>query len=187
MEQKIFDQFQSMIDTTMKVGDSLSTSISAGTEVIGDAFLSGKTVFCCGDKSGGISADLLVYYLTEGYEIERPRFPAINLSHLCNNSSEVNAFSDVINIHGDESDILFVISAGNSPPKLFAALKKAIEKQMAVVLISASNDEDLISLIGYNHVQIEASEFQGELLTLAQIEIVQCLCSLIDDKIFGGI
>ena len=58
---------------------------------------------------------------------------------------------------------------------------------MAVVLISASNDEDLISLIGYNHVQIEASEFKGELLTLAQIEIVQCLCSLIDDKIFGGI
>lgn len=186
MEQKIFDQFQTMIETTMKVGDSLSSSISSGAEVISDAFLSGKTVFCCGDKGGSISAELLTYYLTEGYEIERPRLPAINLSHLCSNSSGVDPFSDVINIHGENSDILLVISAGNNAPNLVAAARKAIEKQMTVVLISASNDRDLTSMIGYNNVNVRAGEFKGQLLTLAQIEIVQCLCSLIDDKIFGG-
>ena len=186
MEQKIFDQFQTMIETTMKVGDSLSNSISSGAEIMSKAFLSGKTIFCCGDKGGGISAELLTYYLTEGYEIERPRLPAINLSHLCNNSSEVNPFSEVINIHGESSDILFVISAGNNAPNLIAVLRKAIEKQMTIVLISASNDKDLTSMIGYNDVEVETSEFKGQLLTLAQIEIVQCLCSLIDDKIFGG-
>ena len=64
MEQKIFDQFQRMIETTMKVGDSLSNSISAGAEIMSDAFLSGKTIFCCGDKSGDICAQLLTYYLS---------------------------------------------------------------------------------------------------------------------------
>ena len=54
------------------------------------------------------------------------------------------------------------------------------------MLISASNDKDLTSMIGYDDVEIGTSEFKGQLLTLAQIEIVQCLCSLIDDKIFGG-
>ena len=76
--------------------------------------------------------------------------------------------------------------AGNNAPNLIAAVRKAIEKQMTVVLISASNDEDLTSMIGYNDLDIRASEFRGQLLTLAQIEIVKCLCSLIDDKIFGG-
>ena len=134
MEQKIFDQFQTMIETTMKVGDSLSNSISSGAEVMSNAFLSGKTIFCCGDKGSGISAELLTYYLTEGYEIERPRLPAINLSHLCNNSSEVNPFSEVINIHGESSDILFVISAGNNAPNLIAAVRKAIEQAVLEII-----------------------------------------------------
>jgi hypothetical protein len=80
---------------------------------------------------------------------------------------------------------LFVISAGDNAPHLKTAVLKAVEKQMTIVLVCPLNDEDLISTIGYDDVQIKTIEFKGQLLTLAQVEIVQCLCSLIDDKIFG--
>ena len=185
MEQKIFDQFQMMIETTMSVGDSLSNSILSAADTVSEALLAGRTIYCCGDKSSEISAELITYYLSKGYEIERPGFPAINLSHLCRRTIGVNVFSDLINIHGKTSDILFVISAGVNAPHLKTAVLKAVEKQMTIVLVCPLNDEDLISTIGYDDVQIKTIEFKGQLLTLAQVEIVQCLCSLIDDKIFG--
>jgi len=33
---------------------------------------------------------------------------------------------------------------------------------------------------------IPAAEFQGQLATAAQFQIVQCLCALVDHQIFGG-
>ena len=100
---------------------------------------------------------------------------------------DINSLSEIVNIHGKSSDILFVVSVGNEAPHLMIAAKKAIEKGMTTILLSPSNDKELASLLVYTSLKIETPDFQGELTTLAQLEIVQCLCSLIDDQIFGGI
>jgi hypothetical protein len=44
----------------------------------------------------------------------------------------------------------------------------------------------LVDAMGYNDVHISVANFSGQLAVLAQFQIVQCLCSLVDDKIFGG-
>ncbi len=54
------------------------------------------------------------------------------------------------------------------------------------MLLSGQNDDKLVGTIGYNDVQISTAEFSGQLAVLAQIEIIQCLSALIDDKILGG-
>jgi D-sedoheptulose 7-phosphate isomerase len=186
MEQKIFSHFQKMIETTMVVGDLFSESIASAAESISSTLLAGGTIFSCGDKSGILAAELLTNYLTSGFEIERPGFPALNINQLCATSPNRSQLSNLLNIHAQSSDLLVVTSAGGNAPQLMAAVEAAIERGMAVVLLSGKNDDKLVGTIGYNDVQISTSEISGQLAVLAQIEIIQCLSALIDDKILGG-
>ena len=186
MEQKIFSHFQKMIETTMVVGDLFSESIASAAESISSTLLAGGTIFSCGDKSGILAAELLTNYLTSGFEIERPGFPALNINQLCATSPNRSQLSNLLSIHAQSNDLLVVTSAGGNAPQLMAAVEAAIERGMAVVLLSGKNDDKLVGTIGYNDVEISTSEFSGQLAVLAQIEIIQCLSALIDDKILGG-
>ena len=175
-----------MIETTMVVGDLFSGSIASAAESISSTLLAGGTIFSCGDKSGILAAELLTNYLTSGFEIERPGFPALNINQLCTASSNRNQLSNLLSIHAQSNDLLVVTSAGDNAPQLITAVEAAIEKGMNIVLLSGQNDDKLVGTIGYNDVQISTAEFSGQLEVLAQIEIIQCLSALIDDKILGG-
>ena len=186
MKEKIFSQFQNMIETTMVVGDLFSDSMTNAAEAVSKTLLTGGTIFACGEKSGSLIAKLLCDYLTAGFEIERPGFPALNIHDLCHQSINQDMYSDVLNIHARSNDLLVIASAGDNDPKLLKVVESAIEKGMSIVLLSSGNDDQLIDSIGYADVHISVANFSGHLSLLAQFQIVQCLCSLVDDKIFGG-
>ena len=186
MKEKIFSQFQGMIETTMVVGDLFSDSLSNAAELVSDTLLTGGTIFTCGEKSGRVIAKLLCDYLTAGFEIERPGFPALNIHDLCNHTGGQNQYSDVLNIHANSNDLLVIASAGNDDHRLLKVIESGIEKGMSIVLLSSVNDEQLLDTVGYNDVHISVANFSGQLAVLAQFQIVQCLCSLVDDKILGG-
>ena len=186
MKEKIFSQFQNMIETTMVVGDLFSDSMTNAAETVSNPLLTGGTIFACGEKSGSLIAKLLCDYLTAGFEIERPGFPALNIHDLCHQSINQDMYSDVLNIHARSNDLLIIASAGDNDPKLLKVVESAIEKGMSIVLLSSRNDDELIDSIGYADVHISVANFSGHLSLLAQFQIVQCLCSLVDDKIFGG-
>ena len=186
MKEKIFSQFQNMIETTMVVGDLFSDSITNAAETVSKTLLTGGTIFACGEKSGSLIAKLLCDYLTAGFEIERPGFPALNIHDLCHQSINQEMYSDVLNIHARSNDLLVIASAGDNDPKLLKVIESAIEKGMSIVLLSGVNDDQVVDAIGYADVHISVANFSGHLSLLAQFQIVQCLCSLVDDKIFGG-
>jgi phosphoheptose isomerase len=133
-----------------------------------------------------VIAKLLCDYLTVGFEIERPGFPALNIHDLCSHTSRQDQYSDILNIHANSNDLLVIASAGNDNHQLLKGIESGIEKGMSVVLLSSANDNRLVDAMGYNDVHISVANFSGQLAVLAQFQIVQCLCSLVDDKIFGG-
>jgi phosphoheptose isomerase len=185
MDQKIFNHFQNVIETTMVVGDTFSEAIANSAKAITAALLNGHSVFSCGEKSGSLLAQLLTDHLSLGFEIERPAFPALNMNKMCAETTTQNRFANVIETHARSSDVLVVISAGNDSPSLINAIESAIEKGMVVVLLSAPNDDRLSASIGYNDVNIVAGEFSGQLVAQAQFQTIQCLGALIENKIFG--
>ena len=186
MKEKIFSQFQGMIEMTMVVGDLFSDSLVNAADLMSDTLLTGGTIFTCGEKSGSVIAKLLCDYLTVGFEIERPGFPALNIHDLCSHTSRQDQYSDILNIHANSNDLLVIASAGNDNYQLLKGIESGIEKGMSVVLLSSENDNRLVDAMGYNDVHISVANFSGQLAVLAQFQIVQCLCSLVDDKIFGG-
>ena len=186
MKEKIFSQFQNMIETTMVVGDLFSDSMTNAAEIMSKTLLTGGTIYACGEKSGTLIAKLLCDYLTAGFEIERPGFPALNIHDLCHQNIHQDKYSAVLNIHARSNDLLVIASAGDNDPSLIKVVESGIEKGMSVVLLSGANDDRLIDAIGYTDVHISVANFTGHLSLLAQFQIVQCLCSLVDDKIIGG-
>ena len=105
---------------------------------------------------------------------------------MCNHTGGQDQYSDVLNIHANSNDLLVIASAGNDDHRLLKVIESGIERGMSVVLLSSVNDEQLGDAVGYNDVHISVANFSGQLAVLAQFQIVQCLCSLVDDKILGG-
>jgi phosphoheptose isomerase len=91
-----------------------------------------------------------------------------------------------VQVQGKTGDLILVVSAGDNSLALLTAIEAAIDKQLSVILLSGVNDDLLSATLGYNDIVIPAAEFQGQLATAAQFQIVQCLCALVDHQIFGG-
>lgn len=86
MDQQIFKHFQNVIETTMVVGDAFADPIANAAEKVSAALLAGNSIFSCGEKSAMLVAQLFTDYLSHGYEIERPGFPALNLNKMAEDS-----------------------------------------------------------------------------------------------------
>jgi phosphoheptose isomerase len=186
MDKQIFTHFQKVIETTMVVGDAYSGPMAAAAEKIAQALLAGNTIFSCGDKSAVPLAQLFADYLAQGFEIERPGFPALNINKLVDNSFGAERYAQAVQVQGNSGDVILVVSAGDNSLALLTAIEAAIDKELNIILLSGVNDDLLSATLGYNDVVIPAGEFEGHLATGAQFQIIQCLCAMVDHQIFGG-
>jgi len=66
IDQKVFNQFQTMIEATMATGESCAESIASAAEKVASALLAGNRVFTCGEDSSSLVAQLLTDYLAQG-------------------------------------------------------------------------------------------------------------------------
>jgi D-sedoheptulose 7-phosphate isomerase len=186
MEDKIFNHFQKMIEATMHNGETHTLALASAAEKVASALLAGNTIFSLGDKTGTLIAQLFSDYLAMGYDIDRPGFPSINLNQITQNSNDAERFNQALNTQGKGGDILILVSAGNSEPLLIGALNSAVSRGMTVVLLSAKNDDLLASNVSYNDIHISSANFSAPLATQSQLQVIQCICGLIDSHIFGG-
>ena len=84
VDQKVFNQFQKMIEATMATGETCAEPIVSAAEKIASALLAGNRVFTCGENSNGLVAQLLTDYLSQGYDIDRPAFhPSTSIRSPC--------------------------------------------------------------------------------------------------------
>jgi len=186
MEEKIFNHFQKMIEATMLNGENHTEAMVSAAEKVVSALLAGNTIFTLGEKSGILIAQLFSDYLALGYEIDRPGFPSINLNQVTQNSNDAERYNQALNTHGKGGDILVLVSAGNNEQLLINALNSAVNRGMTIVLLSAANDNLLASSVSYNDIHISSADFSAPLATQSQLQVIQCVCGLIDSHIFGG-
>ena len=186
MDQHIFNHFQQMIEATMHVGESCAESIAEAADKLSSTLLAGNTIFSCGESVSIHLSQMFVDYLSQGFEIERPGFPAININQLSQNSFGPDRYAQAIHTHGRQGDILVVFSTGNNSLSLHSAIETAVEKGMAIIILSNNNDQLLTANLSYNDIHVNTSGFSGEMSSLAQLQVIQCLCALIDKSIFGA-
>ena len=185
MDQVVFQHLQNHIEATMAMGENCAPKIAKAAEKVTQALLAGHTIYSCGLGEKAPLSQLLVQYLTTGFEIERPGFPAIDLLSLINGAISTDSLSNALHIHGNNSDLLVVFSAQENNDALVKTIETAVEKGMIVVHISASTESLLKSSIGPNQIEINCGESSSKSSAAINFLIIQCLCTLIDNKIFG--
>lgn len=186
MEQFLFNRFQAMIETTVSVGEHRAEVIIQAAETIAAALIAGNKVYSCGDASSALLAEMFSEYLQQGYEIERPGLPAININQLARHHIGPDRFAQNLAVYGESGDILVAISRGNNSLHLIHAVETAIARGMLIILLSAPDDDVLQGALTKDDIHIASGDHDGQLSTLAQFLIVQTLCGLIDRVIFGA-
>ena len=186
MDPAIFQHFQNHIQTTMAVGESCAQSLTDAADKLVETLLEGNTIYSCGQKQSAHLSKLLVSQLTLGHQIERPSFPAIDLESIRSGHNSDDAFARALDLHGHSNDALIVFSVGNNNPALKQTIATAVNKEMLVILISAVDDQLLTQELGDNDIEIATAEFGKSSTISAGFLVLQCLCTLIDNKIFGG-
>jgi DnaA initiator-associating protein len=185
MDQVVFQHLQNHIEATMAMGENCAPKIAEAAENITQALLAGHKIYSCGVGEKAPVSQLLVQYLTAGFEIERPGFPAIDLLSLINGTNHIDSLSNALHIHGNNSDVLVVFSAQDNNDALVKTVETAVEKGMMVVSIAASTGSLLMPSTGLNHIEINCGESSSKASAAMNFLIIQCLCTLIDSKIFG--
>jgi phosphoheptose isomerase len=186
MDQLVFEHLQNHIETTMVMGENCADQIAEAAEKITQALLSGQSIYSCGIGETAPLSQLLVHYLTSGYQIERPGFPAIDLGCLTAIYQGDQSLSDSLHIHGQNGDILVVLSPGNDNPILKNTIDAAVQKGLIVLLLSSTDDALLSQGIGQKDIEIRCSDYGKQAISAVNFLIIQCLCTSIDNKIFGG-
>ena len=185
MDQVVFRHLQNHIEATMAMGENCATKIADAAEKITQALLAGHTIYSCGMGEKAPLSQLLVQYLTNGFEIERPGFPAIDLHSLISETNNIDRIANALHIHGKNSDVLVVFSSQDNNNALVRAIDTAVEKGMMVVHISGTSENLLAASTGPNNIEISCGESEQKSSAAINFLIIQCLCTLIDSKIFG--
>ena len=186
MEEKIFNHFQKMIEATMVTGEAHTEAMAGAAEKVASALLAGNTIFTLGEKSGVLLAQLFSDYLALGYDIDRPGFPSINLNQITQNSSDAERYDQALNTHGKRWRYSDFGQRRQQRTTADDALNTAVNRGMTIVLLSAANDDSLIPRVSYNDIHIAVQIFLRRWQPNPNLQVIQCICGLIDSHIFGG-
>ena len=91
----------------------------------------------------------------------------------------------LLDLHGKSGDALVVFMG--VVITMLSNIVTAVEKGMLIVLLSAADDDLLTEQIGGNGIEISTAEFGKSSTISAGFLVLQCLCALIDNKIFGRV
>ena len=185
MNHLVFQHLQHHIESVMKLGENCSRQINEATEMLTQALLSGHSIYSCGIGETELLSKLFVHYLSNSFQIERPGFPAIDLGGIVSLEKNDDSFSNALHIHSKREDILVVFTLGYNEESFIKTIETAMDKGLFVLLISANNDNILASKLGSQDIEINCN-LDNQSLDANHFLIIQCLCTLIENKIFGG-
>ncbi len=187
MNQRIFNFHQRLVEATTSMGDSFTSEIVKAAEMISSSLLHGCTIFACGhDGPASQLGQLFSENLAVGTQIERPGFPALSLNQLSQNRLGENRFAHALFTHGNQSDLVLIISRGGSQPALLKTADAALERDIKIILISHKDDTILTEKLGYEDLCIDMSDYEYSLISALHLQVLECLTELVDSMILGS-
>lgn len=193
MEQRVVDFFNSSIEATMGVGESLVLPIVESASVIAEALLQGVRIFTCGNGLSSAQAATFSYILMNQYRIERPGFAAFCLSSDAVTSTGLTQQANFAELYrrqlralANTGDILVVFSANTNAGNLVQAVQTAHEKDMTVIAFTGAGDGNITALLSGTDVEIRVDHADPYQVHHIQLLSQFCICELIEYQLFGG-
>jgi phosphoheptose isomerase len=185
--------FAAHIEDISTIAVHITDSLAEASEVLVHALLSDNKVLCAGSGSNSALAQIFASQLVTHFERERPGLPAFALSAdscLINAVSETSQYAESlarqVSTLGSPGDILFLMADNGQAETLIRAVRAAHERGLAVILCHGDNQIEALSLLGVQDVDLAVPVASSPRLMESYLVLINCLCELIDQFLFGG-
>lgn len=185
--------FQSTIENIAMSVDNLAGPVESGSELLAGALLTECKIISCGNGVDATLAQQFANNMLSRFEHDRPALPALALgadgssvTAIAQSNGMNDIFSRQIRALGLPGDILLCVNSFRNSPALLRAIQAAHERNMHVIALSNSGDSELSALLGPEDVEISVDlQRQARIVELHTMTL-NCLCELIEHRLFGG-
>lgn len=192
-EQHINQCFASHMEHIAHAASTTAPMIDKAADALVNTLLMDGKILACANGNANILAQYFCTALLNRFDQDRPALPAINLgadattySAICRDNRFNDTFSRQVRAIGKPSDLLLVIVDDGHKANLIQAIQVAHDREMTVVVLSAKEKTDITSLLHPEDHEIALENLSPASASPILLLIINALCSLIDDKIFGS-
>lgn len=191
--QRINQWFASHMEHTAQAASMVGPSIEQVAQAFVDTLLQDGKLITCANGNANVLAQYFCTALLSRFDQDRPALPAINLgadattySAICRDNRFNDTFSRQVRAIGKPGDLLFVIVDDGHKANLIQAIQAAHDREMQVAVLSAREKSDITSLLLPEDHEIALHDLSPHEAAPLLMVIINTLCDLIDQKLFGG-
>jgi phosphoheptose isomerase len=188
----IADNFKRTIETIALSVDDLAGKIERGSQLMADALLADRKIIACGNGVDAALAQLFVCNLVNRFEDDRPALPALTLgadhasiTGITQDASQNEIFSRQLRALGHEGDVLLCINSSEGANNLARAVRMGQERNMGIILMSNSLDDELGLLIRPEDVELRIHASRRARIVEMHTMAIHSFCELIEHSLFG--
>ncbi len=192
MSQRVYTLFQKSVEAKMNVGEQLAPLIENASNKLVQCLLNEGKILVCGNGFSSAIAQIFSASLIDRFEKERPSLPAICLGSniptytaIAADSNFAEVYSKPINALGNEGDILLAISSSGNSGSIVQAVSAAHSRGIEVIALTGRDGGDISSLLDVNDHELCVPLNSRGRIHEVHLLIINCLCDLIDHKLFG--
>ncbi len=193
LKERVSQQFNDSIQTTITAADSLVEPIALAGERLSEAILAHQKVLICGNGRSYADAQRFGAALVHRYRASRPSFPAIMLgantvtmSAIADEGAYDDIFSRQLKALGQEGDILLVITTNAQAKCLLDTIEAAKQRDMIVIALIGGDDSSVLApLVEPTDIEICVPSLDSFRIQEVHVLILHCLCDLIDTQLFS--
>ncbi|MDI9246276.1 SIS domain-containing protein [Marinobacter sp. CHS3-4] len=192
-ENTINQWFASHMEHIAHAASATATNIDSAADALVETLLADGKILTCANGNANIVTQYFCTALLNRFDQDRPALPAINLgadattySAICRDNRFNDTFSRQVRAIGKPADLLLVVVDDGHKANLIQAIQVAHDREMTVVVLSAKEKTDITSLLHPEDHEIALDNLSPANATPIFLLIINALCSLIDEKIFGG-
>jgi len=192
-EQQINQHFTSHMEQIAQAASTTAPMIDKAASALANTLLTDGKILACANGNANILAQYFCTTLLNRFDQDRPALPAINLgadattySAICRDNRFNDTFSRQVRALGRPADLLLVVVDDGHKANLIQAIQVAHDREMTVVVLSAKEKTDITSLLHPEDHEIALDNLSPSSASPIFLLIINALCALIDDKIFGS-
>ncbi|SRR5690554_215445 len=184
MQDPIKTLFTECIQTQIAAADMLHEPIEAACNLLVSSLLQGRRVYCCGEGLAHATSRHFAHIMLTGLSFERPPFPVTSLHADYGALDYDRMFAQQIQAVGQSDDVLVVFNASARAPRVSRAMEAALGRNMLIIAITQSSDEDIAGLLGPDDVEIRIPTYNTARASEHLLQIANMLCSVAEHRIF---
>lgn len=184
MQDPIKTLFTECIQTQIAAADVLQEPFERAAALLVESLLHGRKVYCCGEGLAHATSRHFAHIMLTGLSFERPPFPVTSLHADYGANNYERMFAQQIQAVGQPSDVLMVFNAHERAPRLSAAMEAALSRQMLIIAVTQSTDQDIAGLLGADDVEIRIPTTNPARASEHLLQTANMLCSIVEHQIF---